>query len=349
LRRFFQFTVVLALLAVAGAGGWLLQALRAPEGGRFPSGGVFVEMARGQSVRSMGQSLVAAGVIRSSLAFEILARWRGRQDLKAGEYHFARPASADEALARLVRGDVYYLTFIVPEGLTIFQIAQRAEDARLATRSEFLAAAGDVTLIRDVAPDARSLEGFLFPATYQFSRRVTAAEMTRAMVNSFRKEWNGLAAAPLPRGMTTLQLVTMASLVERETPASPERPQVAGVYYNRLRRGIALQCDPTVLYAMELAGRNDGIIHQSDLRLHSPYNTYRFRGLPPGPIGNPGTAALRAALAPAATDALYFVANTQGGHWFSRTLAEHARNVARYRALLREQQRNGNGAPRRAP
>ena len=346
--RIVKFILVLVVLAAVAVGALLWDAGRAY--GTHPQGGTFVEIPRGATTRRIAQLLAASGVVRSAVGFELVARLRGAQGLKAGEYHFDRAMTADEVLDKLARGDVYTIAFSVPEGLTIFQIAERVGAAGLATREEFLRVARNPEPVRDLAPQAKTLEGFLFPAKYEFSRRATTEDIAHAMVSAFRREWKNLTAStPLPAGMNVMQVVTMASLVERETPAAGERPVVAGVYYNRLKKGVALQCDPTVLYAMDLAGRNDGIIHQSDLQRDSPYNTYRNRGLPPGPIGNPGVASLRAAIAPAQTEYFYFVANTQGGHFFSRTLAEHNRNVARYRQMLRGQSvpagaRNGGGS-----
>ncbi|MGH9725002.1 MAG: endolytic transglycosylase MltG, partial [Candidatus Acidiferrales bacterium] len=208
---------------------------------------------------------------------------------------------------------------------------------------DFLAAVQDTTPIADLAPGARSLEGFLFPSTYDFTRHTTCEEVAETMVRHFRAVWETLeppGTQTYPGGLTLLQVVTLASLVERETPNPNERPLVAGVFYNRLAKGYALQCDPTVQYAMALAQHPERSVHAADLRINSPYNTYLHRGLPPGPIANPGEASLRAALDPSKTDYLYFVANDQGGHLFSKTLAEHNRNVERYRRM-----RQADGAP----
>jgi UPF0755 protein len=331
-----------ALVALAAAG--FLSLLRAPSG-EFPREGVFVEVPRGASVRAVGRALEQNGLVRSGLAFEIYARWKG-QSLQAGEYRFGGPAPVFAVHQKLARGQIFQQPFTVPEGLTMFQIADRVAEARLGTREEFLEAARDATLMRDLAPRTRNLEGFLFPATYFFARKATAREVVEKMAGQFRAEWEkmegGQGPGGLPVALTAYEQVTLASLVERETPAAAERPMVAAVFYNRLRQRLPLQCDPTVLYAMELAGKNDGIIHQSDLRLKSPYNTYLNRGLPPGPIGNPGRGALEAVRRPAAVDYLYFVADGQGGHVFSKTLAEHNRNVARYRRLVSQQRANGS-------
>ena len=186
--------------------------------------------------------------------------------------------------------------------------------------------------IRDLVPHAWSLEGFLFPATYKFPRHPKAQDVANAMVQKFKEHWARIAAGADAPDVNSV--ATLASLVERETPQPDERPLVAGVFENRLSRRIALQCDPTVIYALERTGQYKGALSSADLHVDSPYNTYRYRGLPPGPIGNPGEASLQAALAPAETDYLYFVANAHGGHFFAETLAEHNRNVARYRRLM---------------
>ena len=192
-------------------------------------------------------------------------------------------------------------------------------------------------MVSDLAPHSTSLEGFLFPSTYEFTRRATCEQVVKRMVQDFRAVWETLPASDTAQrhgGLTPAQVVTLASLVERETPNAEERAVVAGVFYNRLHKGYPLQCDPTVQYAIELQGHSRTDVRPKDLRVNSPYNTYQHRGLPPGPIANPGEASLRAALAPTPTDYLYFVANDEGGHFFSRTLAEHNRNVARLRRLL---------------
>jgi UPF0755 protein len=225
----------------------------------------------------------------------------------------------------------------------MFDIADLVAQQGFTTRDDFLAAAGDPTLVRDLAPHARSLEGFLFPATYEFPRHPSGQDMTAAMVKRFRQEWAGIIGSQSPSdravSATLEQSLTLASLVERETPKPEERPLVAGVFTNRLRQHVPLQCDPTVVYSMELAGNYSGTLEAANLRFDSPYNTYLHTGLPPGPIANPGDASLRAALDPQQTDYLYFVANTEGGHFFSKTLAEHNRNVNLYRQRLAEEKR----------
>jgi UPF0755 protein len=247
--------------------------------------------------------------------------------------------SAFDVYDAIANGRVYVKEFVIPEGFTMFDIADLAASEEFLSRDAFLAAARDASPIQDIAPGAPSLEGFLFPATYDFPRHMTGKDMADAMVKKFRQEWLTLLSSDPPAQRNVRETVTLASLVERETPRPEERPHVAGVFENRLRIGQPLQCDPTVAYALTLAGEYNGKLSGGDLHFASPYNTYQNRGLPPGPIANPGEAALRAALDPPPTDDLYFVANTAGGHFFSKTLKEHNENVARYRRLL-EQSRN---------
>jgi len=254
---------------------------------------------------------------------------QGQGSLKAGEYKFDSPASAAEVRRRVLKGDVYFHTVTVPEGYNIYDIAAVVEQAELGTAADFLAAAkGDLSLIHDLDPNATSLEGYLFPDTYHFTRIDTAHEIVAGMVRRFRQEAQKIG---LTRPGDIHRIVTVASIVEKETAVPAERPLIAGVYYNRLDKNMLLAADPTVAYAALLAGRYRGTIYQSDLQYASPYNTYKHAGLPPGPIANPGAASLQAAMNPAATDYLYFVSDNDGRHRFSRTVQEHERNVAAYR------------------
>jgi UPF0755 protein len=280
-------------------------------------------------------------VIRSAFAFEIYARRHPRRRLQAGEYFFDHAITGHDVFWQIADGHIYEQPFTVREGETIFDIAHDLESQKLMTANEFLAAAQNPDLIRDIAPRAKTLEGFLFPATYFLPRHPTPTDLTAEMVRKFKEEWQRIAPPESKRDTTGLEhgralasVVTLASLVERETPKPEERPLVAGAFENRLRQNMPLQCDPTVIYAMQEAGEYKGTLTGADLHYPSPYNTYAHPGLPPGPIGNPGEASLRAALDPAKTDYFYFVANTQGGHFFAATLAEHNRNVTKYRRLL---------------
>jgi UPF0755 protein len=334
MRRFLFFIFVLLILAA----GYLYVAVYLPYQG-FPADGVFVDVPHGASQRAIARLLAENGVVRSRIAFEALCRSRKRRTLEAGEYFFGHPVTSFEVFDALANGRVYVRELIVPEGFTMFDIADLAANEGFLSRDEFLAAARDASPILDLAPGAPTLEGFLFPATYEFPRHVAGKDMTGAMVKRFRQVWTTLPPADAPTARRTARdVVTLASLVERETPRPEERRHVAGVFANRLRIGQPLQCDPTVAYALTLAGKYDGKLGGADLRFASPYNTYHNRGLPPGPIANPGEASLRAALNPAITDDLYFVANTEGGHFFSETLREHNQNVAHYRRLLGQSQ-----------
>jgi len=321
------------LLLLAGAA-WIGVSLYPPYQG-FPKDGVFVEIPHGASGRTITRLLAEKGVVRSSMAFEALCRWRARRKLVAGEYFFDRPATAFEVFRKIAEGRVYVKDLTVPEGYTMFDIAGLVAQEGFTTRAAFLKAARDTSLIQDLAPAAGSLEGFLFPATYQFSRHTSAPEIAGAMVARFRGAWSSLPEEARQRDERPVDaVVTLASLVEKETAVAAERPVIAGVFANRLRRGLPLQCDPTVIYALELTDKYSGRLDSGDLQFDSPYNTYRHRGLPPGPIANPGLASLRAALEPQQVGYFYFVASGDGGHTFSRTLKEHYQNVAHYRGLL---------------
>jgi len=324
----------------------------------------------GYSTRRIAYELKNAGVIRSEEAFIFWRYIRHRRSLKAGEYLFDRPANIIDIQKRLRRGDVYFHTVVVPEGFTMFDIARAIEAAGLGPAADFLKVAqSDTALISDLAPGAPSLEGYLFPDTYEFSRMQTMEEMVAAMVCQFRlvarqiglttaatgePKGNGAgesAGAHHRCGMMTLEIrdlnqankvqpdveqtVIMASIVEKETAVAEERPLVASVYYNRLAKRIALDADPSIIYAELLAGTYTGALHHDDMRFNSPYNTYTHAGLPPGPIGNPGKSALEAAMHPAQSDYYYFVADAAGHHRFARTIEEHNDNVAAYRRAMR--------------
>jgi UPF0755 protein len=330
MRRVLGIAGVLVVGLVA-AGAWVWVSLYLPYQG-FSAPGVYVDIPHGASSRTIAGLLANQGVVRSRWVFEALSRRRSRRTLQAGEYFFDHPATAPEVFDAIAQGRVYVRELVIPEGYSMFDIADLVAREGFTSREDFLAAARDPEAVRDLAPNATSLEGFLFPATYGFPRHPTGQQMVEAMVKRFRQEWATISAGPSDPSLE--QTLTLASLVERETPKPDERPLVAGVFENRLRRGVPLQCDPTVVYALELAGQYSGTLEAGEIPFDSPYNTYRRKGLPPGPIANPGEASLRAALSPASTDFLYFVADTEGGHFFSKTLAEHNRNVAKYRLRL---------------
>ena len=336
--------VLVVLLAAAAAGGYLWYSIEKPYG-VFPKEGVFVEVPHGASLRSASHILQQNGVVRNALAFEIYGRRHPKRKLVAGEYFFDHPVTGKEVFWKIASGEIYEQPFTVHEGDTLLDIAHNLEAAKLMTAAEFTTAANDPKQVHDIAPDAKSLEGFLFPATYKLQHHTTATDLTTMMVRKFRDAMQATAPDrldPLVPGTPLLSVVTLASLVESETPKPAERPLVSSVYTNRLRRKMLLQCDPTVVYALKQADSYNPPLTLKDLRYDSLYNTYLHAGLPPGPIGNPGETSLRAALNPAPTNYLYFVANTQGGHFFASTLAQHNKNVAKYHRLL-------NGEPADPP
>lgn len=327
MKLFAALLVLLLLLAGAAAGLIYIPVT--------PRSETFVDLPSGTSSEAMARTLESNGVLRSRYAFLLLRAWKGGR-LKAGEYRFADPASALTIYTRIQKGDVYTRAVTIPEGFNLYDIATAVENAGLSTQNDFLdAARANTNLIADLSPGAASLEGFLYPDTYRFSRHTTARTMLDTMVRRFRKEAALLdlqqPAACAGLCTTLLQTVTMASLVEKEVHFDDERTQAAGVFVNRLNHGMPLQTDPTVIYSAILAGHWTGTIHRSDLDRESPYNTYRHTGLPPAPICSPGAAALKAALHPAQTDAVYFVADSTGHTRFATTLAEHNTNVADYR------------------
>ncbi len=362
--------VWLALIAILGAAGWFSWAVLSPS---EPSGQTFVMLRPGYSTRHIATELKKAGVIRSKEAFILWHYVNRSRSLKAGEYLFDKPANIVDIQKRLRRGDVYFHTVVVPEGFTMFDVARAIEAAGLGTADDFLRVAkSDTQLIADIAPNATSLEGYLFPDTYEFSRMMTMQEIAANMVCQFRvvaKEIGLISSEPGSTGaesvakrsgrlcgaviiqpkndadqprpvraeaLTPLErAVIMASIVEKETAVPGERPEVASVYYNRLTKRIALDADPSIIYAELLAGTYQGALHHADMSFASPYNTYRNAGLPPGPIANPGRSALEAALHPAQTDFYYFVADAQGHHRFARTMEEHNKNVIAYRKAMR--------------
>ena len=347
-------------------GGWLAWALWLPV---TPEGQKFVLLRPGFSTRHIAAELKTAGVIRSSDAFVVWHYLHAGRSLKAGEYLFEKTADTREVHSRLVRGDVYYREVVIPEGFTMFDIARAVEDAGLGSRQDFLKAATENTaLIADLAPNAKSLEGYLFPATYQFTRIQSPHDMLAAMVKEFRQVARaiGLIEGPVDTGLLPAEsagsgspdagspdaespedrspedrspdmvqrTVILASIIEKETAAPEERPLVASVYYNRMAKRVPLQADPSVIYAELLQGTYQGALHHADMQADSSYNTYRHPGLPPGPIGNPGKSSLQAAMHPAQTDYLYFVSNGNGHHRFARSLEEHNKNVAAYRRAM---------------
>jgi UPF0755 protein len=292
-----------------------------------------VDFAHGTGTGAMADALTRAGVVRSRWDF-LLARAINRIGvLQAGEYRFTRAASPAEIVSRIRRGDVFYYELVVPEGKNMFDIAASAEQLGIFKAAEFLQVSRNPAMIRDIDPKARTLEGYLFPDTYKLSRHTTPERLCKLMTAKFREAWTGLHA-----NASVHDTVTLASLVEKEGKLAEERPKIAAVFGNRLRIGMKLDCDPTTIYAALLENKYRGTIYRSDLDRDQPYNTYHYAGLPPGPIANPGVASIRAALAPADIDSLYFVARADGsgGHEFSNNIAAHEDAVSRYHRALRK-------------
>jgi UPF0755 protein len=323
--------LLLLFLAVFGLGALAAWVIFTPFG---PSTETFVDIAPGSSTIQIARQLESAGVVRSQYGFDL---WRrvAKGKLKAGEYRFDHPVPLNEVYDRIARGDVYTVAVTVPEGATIFDVATRLEQAGIATHEEFLAEqARLVALIADLDPHAQTLEGYLFPDTYRFPRRTTSMQIASAMVKRFR-----IIAAEVGLKENVHDVVTLASLVERETAVDAERPLVASVFDNRLAKHMPLMTDPSVIYGLEVKDEWHGVIHASDLKRDTPYNTYLHPGLPPGPVANPGVPALRAAINPAQSNYLYFVAsgaNPQGKSLFATTLEEHTKNVSGYRRAVKK-------------
>lgn len=298
----------------------------------YPAAEQFVTLPRGSGLGEIARRLAESGVVHDQYLFR-LAVYRRADDrsLKAGEYRFDKPLSPYEVLDRLVRGDVYVRRVTFPEGLTIGDMAGVFEAAGFGPAELFLKAARNVSLVAAWDREARDLEGYLFPDTYALERSANVDDLVERMVARFGEVLGAEARARAQASRRSVrEIVTLASLVEKETARDDERATVAGVYVNRLRIGMGLQCDPTVIYALRKAGRYRGNLTRESLTFDSPYNTYRYRGLPPGPIASPGKASLDAALEPARVRYLYFVSRNDGSHVFATTLAEHNRNVRRY-------------------
>jgi UPF0755 protein len=302
--------------------GPLMSAAEAPQAFVVPAGA---------SAEAIGQKLADVGVVRHPIVFRVLVLLRGLGGtLKAGEYSLEGPLSMEQIVEQLARGEVVRHEVTIPEGLNMVEISEIV-GWRGVSADDFLKLAHDPTPIRDLDPEASDLEGYLFPDTYDVPRTGDpAAVLVAHMLQRFRD----VIAPSLPvikeNGRTVRQVVTLASIVERETARAEERPRIAAVFLNRLRKGMLLQTDPTVIYALRVAGKWDGNIRKADLQIDSPYNTYRYPGIPPGPIGSPGRGALRGVVEPAEVKDLYFVSRNDGTHQFSETLAQHNRAVDRY-------------------
>jgi UPF0755 protein len=338
-KRVALLLLAVLLVSAAGAAVWVTRRVSAPFAGF--TGEQFVEIPAGESTVGIGRRLVAAGVIRDELTFRLAVRWHGRgKSLKAGEYRFTEAAAPATVIDRLARGDVYLVPLTFPEGLTAEEMSRLFEQAGFGTAAEFVAATRDPSPITDVDPEADTLEGYLFPDTYHLPRNTDAAALVGRMVRRFETVFDqDLRARAKASGLTVREVMSLAALVEKETARGDERPLVAAVYHNRVRTGMPMQADPTVIFALKRANRWNGNLTKADLQFDSPYNTYRYPGLPPGPIASPGKAAIEAAVAPAKVDYLYFVSRNDGSHAFASNLPDHNRNVQRWQV---QYFRNGN-------
>ncbi len=282
----------------------------------------------GSGVRKLAAELKSGGIIRSSWHFILVTRLRGHaHHLKAGDYRFNDGMTEPDILKKLIDGDVDYRRFTLPEGYSIFQAAELLEQKGYFTREEFLRACSDAQVLQRLNIRVGTPEGYLYPATYNLSRGDGAEQLLAQMVGQFEKNHADVFAQGQQSRLTRHEIVTLASMIEKEAVSPAEKPLISSVFNNRLRLGMPLQSDPTAVYGVRAF---PGRISRADIQRHSPYNTYLIKGLPPGPIGNPGTDAIRAALHPADTQYLYFVARQDGTHHFSRTLDEHNRAVVRY-------------------
>jgi UPF0755 protein len=329
-RRALRAVAAALILGLSGLGAAAYLALQPASRSAEP---IVVEIPRGSALRGVAAQLEQAGVIRSARAFALLARLQRRGDaLRAGEYALAPSLTPAEVLERLATGAVMTHRLVLPEGLRMEEIAARIEAARLGAADEFLAVAMDPARAAAFGVEGETLEGYLFPETYELARGVPAGDVARMMVEHFLSVWRPIEPAARARGLSMREVVVLASLIEKETGAAEERPLIAAVFLNRLRRGMRLETDPAVIYGIAGFDGNLRRVHLEDAS--NPYNTYLHAGLPPGPIANPGAASLRAVVEPAEADYLYFVARKDGTHEFSRTYADHVRAVNRF-------QRNG--------
>ena len=293
---------------------------------------IFVDVPRGAGTSAIAEALKSSGVLRHTIPFILYVRWTGlARHLKAGEYRFAAPAIPGEVARRLALGDIYYHSITIPEGLTSREVIDLLARNGFGDENEMLALFCRSDWISDLDPHAKNLEGYLFPDTYRFVRRATPREILQKMVAEFRTRIARLLLAnPLPASSSLGQVIILASMIEKEAKVDEERSLIASVLLNRLRLGMPLDCDATIVYALKQSDAFDGSLHKPNMTIPSAYNTYTHLGLPPGPIANPGTASIRAALAPDTSEYLYYVSKNDGTHYFSKNLRSHLMAVARY-------------------
>ncbi len=334
MMRLFKAFLLFAVFSSIGAG---ILAYRAYTLAREPYRGyhddeVFFTVERGASGTRIGESLEEQGIIRDRRLFLLALRFGAKgKAVQAGEYRFAEPLSTFGVLEKLLAGDTYTFAVTIPEGLTLLETAELLAARELAELGAIRSVFEDGTLVADLDPEAETLEGYLYPTTYRFPRKVEPPEIARTLVQQFERVFDETRRAKAAKlDLDARQVVTLASVIEKETGLPEERPVIASVFWNRLRIGMPLQSNPTIIYALELSGRFDGNLRRTDLELDSPYNTYRFPGLPPGPIASPGEASIEAVLEPAETRFLYFVSRNDGSHHFSESYSEHVNAVRKY-------------------
>ena len=322
-----RWTIVIGSLIVISLIGLAYQTVNTPAGG--PEQHQVIEIRQGTSFHSIARLLQQKNLITHDWFFTSLARLTGQdRRIIPGEYEIHAGMRPTEILSKMVDGRVYYHSVTIPEGYTVAQIADLLATKKLTDREEFLRLTSDTEMIKSFDLDVPTLEGYLFPDTYFFTRPSRPEDIIRTLVHRLQETFSPeLLARATELDMTRQEVLTLASVIEKETGLAQERPLVSGVFHNRLRRNIPLQSDPTVIYALESF---DGDLRKRDLVISSPYNTYRVRGLPPGPIANPGEASIRAALFPTPTDFVYFVSRNDGSHKFSSTLAEHNQAVEEF-------------------
>ena len=344
--------VLVVLVLGAGLAGFI--AYRAYETAQAPFKGyaedeVFFEVDRGAAGAHIGRALESKGIIEDARLFVIALRLRDETGaIQAGEYRFAEPLSTLDVLDRLVAGDIYTFPITVPEGLTVAETAEHLAAKGLGDAAALEAAFQNTTLVSQLDRDGSDLEGYLFPTTYQFTRNPSPSEVARTMTSQFAEIFDATKRAKSEElGLSVREVVTLASVIEKETGNAEERPLIGSVVWNRLKRGMPLGMDSTIIFAMKMQGTYNGNLRRVDLETEHPYNTYLVAGIPPGPIASPGEASIDAVLEPAETRYLYFVSKNDGSHHFSTTYREHTNAVRKYQVEYfrqRRRRRNGTGS-----
>lgn len=332
--------IVLLVIGSAAAGMWVQSELNRPYYGSKQSE-VFVEIPRGANASQAAGLLLKAGILKYRLPFKLYLRYSNLgRSIQAGEYRFSEAATPKQIVQRMIKGDVFFYSVTIPEGLTARETVALLAKHNLGNPDELERALGKTAWIADLDPGAASLEGYLFPETYRFQRKASSAEIIKTMVQQFRASTAKiLRRYPLRHDWTVSKIVILASMIEKEIKEPQEAPLVASVLINRLNKGMPLACDATIIYAMKLAGTYEGRLGRADLVMDSPYNTYRHASLPPGPICNPGARALGAALNPAKTEYFYYVSRNDGTHQFSKDYRSHLNAVNAFQKPLARRHR----------